>query len=87
MLKVQKKDGTLEDFDRNKILNGLLKSGSTPEEAESLTTQVESWVSGTAVNETINSTDIRTKVLELLKTVNPTAAGNFENYKKETPQV
>ena len=87
LIKVQKKDGTVEDFDRNKILNGLLKSGSAPEEAENLTAQVESWVAGVAVNETVNSGDIRTKVLELLKTVNPTVASNFETYQKPAPAM
>ena len=36
MFKVIKKDGTEQDFDRGKILNGVIKSGATPETAEAV---------------------------------------------------
>lgn len=81
-VQVRKKDGRLEPFDRNKILNGLLKSGASQAEAESVTAQVEAWVPTIAPAGVVNSTDLRTKVLELLKTVNPGAAAAFESYQK-----
>ncbi|MFZ5365950.1 MAG: ATP cone domain-containing protein [Patescibacteria group bacterium] len=84
-LQVQKKDGSLEPFDRNKISAGLLKSGASAAEAESITVQVESWAQGAAQNGIIHSLEIRNKVLELLRGVNPTAAAAFESYQK--PQV
>lgn len=84
MFKVQKKDGSLEDFDRNKILNGIVKSGAMPEQAESVTKQVESWVQNVVVDGVVKSSDIRTKVLEVLKTVNPQVATSFETYQKPT---
>lgn len=82
MFKVQKNNGQQEDFDRNKILNGLVKSGVMSEQAESVTAQVESWLQGTVVDGVAKSSDIRVKVLEILKTVNPVVAANFENYRK-----
>lgn len=81
-LQVQKKDGTLEPFDRNKIKNGLLKSGVSETEAESITSQVETWAQTVAENNVIKTMDIRTKVLETLKGVNPTVAASFEAYQK-----
>ena len=60
----------------------MVRSGATPEEAEKVTVQIEGWLPGVAVNGVVNTTDIRTKVLELLRVVNPTAASNFEAYQK-----
>lgn len=81
-VKVQKKDGRMEDFDRNKIFGGIVKSGTTSEEAENATRQIESWVQAAAVNGIINSGQIRSKLLEILRGVNPTAATAFEAYQK-----
>lgn len=82
MFKVQKKDGQPEDFDRNKVLNGLIKSGVSSEEAEKITVQVEGWLPTIAVGGVIKTMDIRSKILELLRAVNPVAASSFENYQK-----
>ena len=82
MYKVQKKDGSLEDFDRNKILSGVVKSGASEEEAEGIAAQVEGWLTGAAVEGVVNTMDVRSKVLELLRLVNPTAADAFESYQK-----
>jgi len=81
-IKVEKKDGRLEDFDRNKISGGIVKSGASPEEAESVATQVETWAQSAAVDGVVQSSDIRTKVLGLLQSVNPEVAVAFEAYKK-----
>ncbi len=81
-IKVQKKDGQQEDFDRNKVVGGLAKSGATPDQVEEITKQVEVWVTTAAVNGVINSFEIRAKVLELLRAVNPSAITAFENYQK-----
>ena len=81
-IKVKKKDGRLEDFDRNKVSGGVVKSGASPQEAENITTQIETWVQSAAVDGVIKSSNIRTKVLELLQSVNPKAATTFEAYKK-----
>ncbi len=84
-LQVQKKDGTLQPFDRSKISAGVIRSGATPEESENVTAQVEAWAQGAAQNGVIGSTELRAKVLEVLLGVNPTAAAAFESYQK--PQV
>lgn len=81
-IKVEKKDGRMEDFDRNKVSGGIVKSGASPTEAESITNQIETWVQSAAVNGVIKSSAIRTKVLELLRAVNSKVAASFEAYKK-----
>ena len=81
-LMVEKKDGQQEPFDKNKIVNGLLRSGAAEAEAQNLATQVETWVQTAAINGVIKSLEVRAKVLELLHNINPTAAAAFESYRK-----
>jgi hypothetical protein len=83
--KVQKKDGQMEDFDRTKIVNGIIKSGGTPEEAENIAKQIEVWLPTVAVDGVVKSADIRAKLLEMLKVANPAVGAAFEAYKK--PEV
>ena len=81
-IKVEKKDGALEEFDRNKISGGVIKSGATPEEAAKIAGEVETWVQSVAVEGVIKTSQIRDKVLDLLRVANPTAAATFETFKK-----
>lgn len=81
-IKAKKKDGTLEDFNRSKIVSGLLESGANPQEAESIAGQVETWAQTAAVDGAVETGAIRSEVLRLLRAANPGAAANFEAYKK-----
>ena len=82
MLKVQKRDGSLQDFDRRKVIVGALKAGATNGEAEKLADEIESWLASASVYGVIKSQAIRTKGLQLLKTINPTVGASFEFYHK-----
>jgi len=84
MFKVQKKDGQLEDFDRNHVFQSVVKAGGTNEEAEKITAEVEAWLPGAVVAGVIPTQAIREKVLELLRPLNPVVAGDFEVFKKTT---
>lgn len=86
-LQVQKKNGSMQPFDRNKISAGLVKSGAAIDQAESISIQVETWAQSVAQGGIVQAGEIRTKVLELLRVVNPTAAAVFESYQKPQPQV
>ena len=79
-IKVRKR---LEDYDRNKIITGITKSGVTPEQAEKIVLQVEDWISSVAVDGIVSSGEIKAKVVDLLRGINSSAAKVFENYKKE----
>lgn len=80
-MKFEKKDGTLQDFDRGKIVSGVSAAGA-PEQAEEIAAQVEGWAKDTAVDDIVTWLAVREKVLELLRASNPEAAANFEEYKK-----
>jgi hypothetical protein len=82
MYKVQKKSGKIEDFDRNKILAGIIASGGSMEDAERVTDEVVTWLPNMAVNGIVRSIDIRNKGLEIFRNVNPTAADRFDSYEK-----
>lgn len=82
MYKVQKKDGSLEDFDRTKIINGLIRAGAGAEEAEKVAIEIEEWLPTAAADNIVNSLDIRTKGLDVLKTINPDVAAGFEGFQK-----
>ena len=92
MYKVTKKDGSVVDFDRSRIVNGVVMAGGSAEEAERVAGEVEAWLPSVAGEGTVNVTDIRVKVLEVLSQVNPGAAATFEAYQKpsvaeETPSA
>mgnify|MGYP001056635633 CR=1 FL=1 len=81
-IQVEKKDGRHEPFNREKVRSGILKSSGTTDQAESITVQVENWLSGAATDGLVKVGDIRAKVLELLETSNPEAAVKFREYRK-----
>jgi len=83
MFKVIKKDGSEEDFDRGKIVNGVIKSGSTAEIAEIVATAVETWLPEKAVEEKISYLDLKTKVVDVLRLNDSNAADSFEAYTKQ----
>ena len=82
MFQVRKKDGSLQPFDRSKVINGVIKAGGTPEDGEKVAVEIEAWLPTAAVENIVDSFAIRTKGLEVLKTVNPAAAASFESYQK-----
>jgi len=81
-VQVQKKDGRLEEFDRNKLKQSILAAGANESEAESVTAQIEAWAPTMAVNNAVHSQVIRAKAIELLKIANSAAAKTYEEYKK-----
>lgn len=83
MIQVQKKDGSIEDFDSEKIVSGLLNAGMIDEEAEDLAGEVENWIAENG-KEQITSLEIKNKVLEFLKETNPEIVEVFNSYQKST---
>lgn len=81
-IRVQKRDGRLEEFDANKIRQGLIAAGATDQEAESIAQEVENWAAANAAKGFVRTAAIREKVLSSLRLVNPQAAAAFESYQK-----
>lgn len=82
-LQARKRDGSTEPFMREKIYDSIVKSGATPEQAESITSQIESWAPSMAEDGAVSTSLIRDKVIELLGAENPAAAENFESFRKQ----
>jgi len=86
MFQVQKRDGRLEDFDRNKVVGGVLKAGGSNDDAEKVTAAIETWLPTAAINGVVKAEDLGAKGLEVLRTVNPAAAAAFEAYRNRKAQ-
>ena len=83
-LQVEKRDGRLEDFDRSKIVASVVHAGGSPAEAEGVATQIEAWLQARTTQGPVKSSDLKIRVLDLLRPVNEEAAQSYETYKKET---
>ena len=82
VLKVQKRDGNIENWDREKLLTSVANIGLSSEEAQSITCLVEIWCQRSANDFLIDSLKIREKVIELLCAVHPQAAREFGYFRK-----
>jgi len=82
MYKVLKKNGLTEDFDWNKLTQGIMKAGASAEDAEKVAMKVEEWLNSVAEDGVIKSYDLHVKVLEVLKEVNAKVGQAFEDFRK-----
>ena len=80
-VQVKKRDGRLEDFDRNKLKNSVIAAGATPEDAEDLTAKIEAWATEMAEEDIIESSAIWEKVIGILETSDPEAAESYKAYR------
>lgn len=64
VVKVVKRDGSVEEFAREKLVTSLLKAGSDLRTARELADRVEEHFAG---RDEVKSEEIRSKVLELLR--------------------
>lgn len=78
---VKKRDGSMEEFQREKIERVVVAAGLSEEQAKALSQNVVGWVDGQKDRE-ITTLNIRDRVLEELKRVNKSAADVFEWYEK-----
>lgn len=79
--RVIKKDGSKEPFNTNKIYQVVLAAGLNPDQAKTVSDNVTNWVNSNKTAE-INSSTIRTKVIEQLQKVDRYVAGLFTWYEK-----
>lgn len=83
MIQVQKQDGSIEDFNWEKISEGVIKAGGTLQQGEKVAAEVMAWLQTVAQGGFINSQAIYLKCLEILKTVDSSVADKFQAYKEE----
>ncbi|MFH2021965.1 MAG: ATP cone domain-containing protein [Patescibacteria group bacterium] len=80
-IKVLKRDGSLENFNQEKIHLVTKAAGLTEEQAKNLTKKAVDWVFSTGKS-TVSSLDIRLKVAAMLKEISEYSAGLYEWYEK-----
>lgn len=80
-VKVLKRDGSIEEFDPQKIARVTQAAGLEVDQAKDLSKKVDQWIKGLKQN-LVSSLKIRNKVLAELKKVNQHAANLFEWYEK-----
>ena len=78
-LKVEKKDGSMVAFELDKVKTSVMNAGADPNQADQVTQEVANWVRSEASG-VVKTSDIRMKVIELLKGLNPDAAKSYESY-------
>ena len=82
-MQVKKRDGSLEEFDREKVFRSAVAAGLSEEDATPLALEVEAWVGGVVEGTVVSTPEMRNKVLGLLRERDPEAAARFEGYRKE----
>ncbi|KUK84123.1 MAG: hypothetical protein XD98_0168 [Microgenomates bacterium 39_6] len=81
-VKVQKKDGRIEEFDKEKLKKSVFAAGATDSQSQLVTQEVEEWLYNVALEEIIDTQTIKSKVAESLAEKNPKAAKSYQEYKK-----
>jgi len=81
MKKVIKKDGSIEDFDKAKVLGVTTAAGLTSEQAQALAENVEKYVAALP-GEKVTSQQIRDKVVEELTKIDEYIASLYVFYEK-----
>lgn len=76
-----KRDGSTENFDKNKIAKVVKAAGLNDSQAAILSENIYAWGEQSG-KEKITSLEIRDKVLEQLKIIDGNAAGLYEWYEK-----
>ncbi len=81
-LKIEKRDGKLEEWNYDKIILSIGKAMMPVDRAEKIAKNVEKWAQQNAKKGVVTSNQIRDKVIEYLKDEDPVAAESYELYKK-----
>ncbi len=82
MYTVLKRDGTRQDFDRNKIISALTNAGASSEVCEDIVSQIEAWLETSSTDGVIDYQALKDKVYELISAQDAAAAEKFLNFKK-----
>jgi transcriptional regulator NrdR family protein len=82
-MKIKKKDGKMEEFSREKLMNSLKKAGMESEDNMAKTADsVTGFVKEAGKQGAVESSKIREKVVGQMKSLNSAAADKFSSFKK-----
>ncbi len=79
--KVRKRNGLLENFDSNKIIQVVTAAGLETQQAEKLTKTIENWLKSLK-QQSISSLKIRDQVSQNLKSIDPHAYNMYRQYQQ-----
>jgi signal recognition particle subunit SEC65 len=79
-INVLKFNGTVQPFDRNKLVNSISKAGATPQQATLVSERV---VARLAPKQTVPSNQLSSMVARSLSKVNPTASGQYTSFRDQ----
>jgi 2-phosphoglycerate kinase len=80
MFQVRKKDGSLEDFNPEKVYNSFIAAGLAPADAEDIAKQILLWAEQS--DEMITTAEIRKRAIGLMETKDIEAAERYKSYQK-----
>jgi hypothetical protein len=83
--RVKKKNDELQDWDDNKLLNSLIAAGVPQEEARAILVLLRAYAKRASMGGVIHSSDIKAKIIVMLKITHPAAAIAYESYKSMHP--
>jgi transcriptional regulator NrdR family protein len=80
--KVRKRDGEVETWSYDKVVNSLIQAGLSLDQADNVIILLEAWARNTNKQGIVNSTEIRDRLIEILAGVDEIAADSYKAYKK-----
>ena len=81
VIQITKRDGSVEEWSFDKLLSSVTKAGLPMDKGELLAKQIEEWLKNQSLK-IVSSTDIRDKVIEIMKVMEPMTASVYEAYRK-----
>jgi transcriptional regulator NrdR family protein len=82
-MKIKKKDGKIEAFSRDKLMNSMRKAGMVSKDnMEKIANSVTAFVKEAGKKGAVESSKIRERVIGQMKTMNSAAADKFASFKK-----
>ncbi len=78
---IQKKGGETENFERKKAHLSLIRAGTPPDQAERIVDDIETWLSSQST-EIVSSSEIRQRIIDVLKKINPQAARGYKIHRQ-----
>ena len=81
-ISIRKNSGENEDFNFEKLLASIGKTGVPLKDAVEITKNIQAWAESSKNNNSVSSTQIRDKVIESLSIDYPAEADMYKTYKK-----
>ena len=72
-----KKDGSREEFDKEKVKRSCLNAGAAPDVAENITNNIEKLI-----HNEITTEELRILILSMLRKVDPSCVDKWIDYEK-----